>query len=185
MGTRLLVAGQAAPASAEPWAPGGPQGHPCIPGATPPKKNPKPGAPGGGGWGEEGPAYLARCAGHGGDVGAPSAGRHRAGGCRGSIGPPPGGGASSLRGGTGTVGADRADSGDRLQTAPAMRLRAARSRFKATPCRGWGGAPRAARSRLLRAAHPAGATLSGEGATSGAGEKATRARGGGELRGVG
>lgn len=51
MGTRLLVAGQAAPASAEPWAPGGPQGHPCIPGATPPKKpqNPVPRGEEGGG----------------------------------------------------------------------------------------------------------------------------------------
>lgn len=86
--------------------------------------------------------------------------------------PPPGGGVSTLRpaNGTGTgtgtgPSALPADGGARLQTAPAMRLRAPRSRFKATPCRGWGerlGPPAAAPAR--RASR--GATLSGEGASA-------------------
>lgn len=89
--------------------------------------------------------------------------------------PPPGGGVSSLRLGNGT--GPSADGGALLQTAPAMRLRAARSGFKATPCRGWGerrGPPAAAPAR--RASR--GATLSGEGASAEparSGEEATQA----------
>lgn len=43
MGTWLLVPGQRTPPSAKRWAPGEPQGHPCIPGAPSTPKTPVPG----------------------------------------------------------------------------------------------------------------------------------------------
>lgn len=170
---QLPVAGQGTPPA--PSA-GGPQGHRFIRGAAPTPKAPVPERRVSRLPGEMGRSrQRRRGAGRGAAPRRGLPGEHR---------PPPGGGVSSLRPGNGTgtgtgtgPSALPADGGARLQTAPAMRLRAARSRFKATPCRGWGerpGPPAAAPAR--RASR--GATLSGEGASAepARGEGAARRR---------
>lgn len=108
------------------------------------------------------PAYLARRAGHGRDAGAPGAGRHRAGGCRGSIArrraearPP-----CALRAAPGPAPGP-ARRRCRRMAAPAFRRRrgcgyARRGADLRPPRAGGGGSAEGRPQRLLRAAHPAG-----------------------------
>lgn len=108
------------------------------------------------------PAYLARWAGHGRDAGAPGAGRHRAGGCRGSIARRRAEACPPCALGTAPAPAPGpARRRCRRMAAPAFRRRrrcgyARRGADLRPPRAGGGGSAQGRPQRLLRAAHPAG-----------------------------
>lgn len=126
-------------------------------------------------------AYLARCAGHGGDAGAPGAGRHRAGGCRGSIARrraevcPPCRGGQGQGQGPGPLALPR-------MAATAFRRRrrcgyARRGADLRPPCAGGGGSAKGRPQSAPARRASRGATLSGEGARAELARREIAARG--------